>query len=152
MAFDETTPLRLNSPNYRSQFLRSRISRTLLSWPLLILPPLFEQPEPVSILTRWCIAIGHHGLSLFSAVQPVGQRLARHEAGGRSFRRVEAKARARASAARLLAAGPPRILRRLRYEVFPPGCFIRTPWPDGDVLSWQWFSVKIVSEGLAAGR
>jgi hypothetical protein len=67
-----------------------------------------------------------------------------------SFRMVGSKARARASAALLLAA-PPRILR-LRDEVFPPGCFIRTPWPDGGVLSWQWFSVKIVSEGLATGR
>jgi hypothetical protein len=62
---------------------------------------------------------------------------------------VEAKALSREFAAHLLAS-PPRIPRRQDEAV--PSCFIRTSWPDDGVLGSQWFSVKIVSEGLAAGR
>lgn len=45
-----------------------------------------------------------------------------------SSRRVEAKARARASAARLMASGPPR-MPPLRDAVLPNTCFIAQSWP-----------------------
>jgi hypothetical protein len=50
-----------------------------------------------------------------------------------SFRMVEAKARARESAAPLTAEGP--CIARLWDEVLPRPCFIRTSWPDIDVIS-----------------
>jgi hypothetical protein len=128
---------RLKFSNCRSQCFGSRISGTLAFLALLILPPLpdIRSPSRVSILNTvvYC-HLPPRAVGIFRRFNSSASACRDTKPAARSLRRVEAKARARASAARLMTSGPARIPRRLRDEAFPHGCFIRTPWPDGDVL------------------
>ena len=117
MAFDETRPFAWNSRIVEASALARASAARLLSWPLLILPPLpdMSSPSRVSILNTvvYC-HLPPRAVGILRRFNSSAIAWRDTKPAARSLRRVEA--RARASAARLMTSGPPRI-RRVRDEV-----------------------------------
>ena len=136
MALNEVRPFACSSVIIEASTKACASAARLLSWPLLILAPLpdVSRPRRVSILTTvvYChLPPRAVGIRLRFSSSASAWRETKPAA--LSLRRVETRARARASAARLMASGPPRI-PRLRDEAPSRTCFIGPSWLDLDVL------------------
>ena len=126
----------LKFPNCRSQCPGSCISGPLACLAIVGPVPLpdVSSPSRVSILTTvvYC-HLPPRAVGILLRFNSSASAWRETKPAALSSRRVEAKARARASAARLLTSGPPRI-PRLRDAVVPRSCFIGQSWPRLYVL------------------
>jgi hypothetical protein len=118
----------------RANFLARASAACLLACPLLILPPLpdVSRPSRVSILTTvvYC-HLPPRAVGILLRFNSSASARREMKPAALSSRRVETKARARESAARLLANAP--CIPRLRDEVPPLTCSIGPFWQDLDV-------------------
>ena len=115
----------------RANILARASAGCLLACPLLILPPVpdVSRPSRVSILTTvvYC-HLPPRAVGIPLRFNSSARARREMKPSALSSRRVEAKARARESAARLLANAP--CIPRLREDLSPRACSIEPSWPE----------------------
>ena len=147
MALDEMWPFAWSARMVRASFLARASAACLLARPLLILPPLpnVSRPSRASILTTvtYC-HLPPRAVRILRRFNSSAIAWREMKPAALSPRRVEAKARARVSAARLFANQPGMLRRR---EEVPRTRSIGTSWPVPVVQ----LGVKKMSRALARG-